>query len=242
MSCERFEEQIQELLDGELAEFREHQVREHLAGCPRCHQVYEQLGELRLEARRLPREVEPPHDLWPGIAARLPVGRASRTGRRLEAVELPGPRRAGEEPPAGRFLALPRWAWAAAAALAAAVGVLLLALPGAPRPESPTARRADSPATRGPSAIELAGLAELARNEDATLGSLKDLSAALERGRPRLDAETRRSVERDVRLLDRSIGELRAALDEHPTDRRLRLLLAARYRQESELARRLAHS
>ena len=37
--------------------------------------------ELRWQLRQLPREIEPPHDLWPGIAARLQPVRASGTRR-----------------------------------------------------------------------------------------------------------------------------------------------------------------
>lgn len=37
--------------------------------------------ELRWQLRQLPREIEPPRDLWPGIAARLPSARPARKGR-----------------------------------------------------------------------------------------------------------------------------------------------------------------
>lgn len=36
--------------------------------------------ELRWQLRQLPREIEPPHDLWPGIAARLQPARPARRG------------------------------------------------------------------------------------------------------------------------------------------------------------------
>ena len=34
--------------------------------------------ELRWQLRQLPRDIEPPRDLWPGIAARLPATRPAR--------------------------------------------------------------------------------------------------------------------------------------------------------------------
>lgn len=37
--------------------------------------------ELRWQLRQLPRDIEPPRDLWPGIAARLSPARPARTGR-----------------------------------------------------------------------------------------------------------------------------------------------------------------
>jgi hypothetical protein len=37
--------------------------------------------ELRWQLRQLPREIESPHDLWPGIAARLAPPRPARKGR-----------------------------------------------------------------------------------------------------------------------------------------------------------------
>lgn len=36
--------------------------------------------ELRWQLRQLPRELDPPHDLWPAIAARLPSARPARRG------------------------------------------------------------------------------------------------------------------------------------------------------------------
>jgi hypothetical protein len=38
--------------------------------------------ELRWQLRQLPRDIEPPRDLWPGIAARLQPVRPARNGRR----------------------------------------------------------------------------------------------------------------------------------------------------------------
>jgi hypothetical protein len=64
--------------------------------------------ELRWGLRQLPREMDPPHDLWPGIAARLQA-----------------PRRR-------------RWPWLAGIALAASLVLAVgLALPGASPPAAP---------------------------------------------------------------------------------------------------------
>ncbi len=77
--------------------------------------------------------------------------------------------------------------------------------------------------------------AELARSEDRVLLTRSDLTAAIERRRDVVDDDLVRLLEDSTRLLDQAIGEIRWALERDPENRRLLLLLAARYRQESRL-------
>jgi anti-sigma factor RsiW len=67
----------------------------------------------------------------------------------------------------------------------------------------------------------------------------RQVLAALERQRGNLSPATVSSLEGSLAALDRSIGDLRAALASDPGNRRLHLWLAERYRQELELLQRL---
>jgi len=82
--------------------------------------------------------------------------------------------------------------------------------------------------------------AELARSEDGVLLARTDLLTAIERHRDVIEDDALRNLEDSMNILDRAIGELRAALDEDPYNLRLRMLLASRYQQERRLLQRVS--
>jgi len=77
--------------------------------------------------------------------------------------------------------------------------------------------------------------AEIARSEDGVMLAWTDLVTTIERQRDVIEEDTVRVFEENMNLLDLAIGEIRQALDEDPQNRRLRMLLAARYQQERKL-------
>ncbi len=81
----------------------------------------------------------------------------------------------------------------------------------------------------------LTARAQLARSEDRVQLTRRDLIAAIERHRDVIEDDALEVLEENMRLIDRAIGEIRLALDEDPQNRRLRMLLANRYRQERKL-------
>jgi anti-sigma factor RsiW len=68
-------------LDGELDPDVARALDEHLAGCAACRDLAADLERLRVAARALPREVEPPRDLWVGISERITPRRSSGWSR-----------------------------------------------------------------------------------------------------------------------------------------------------------------
>jgi hypothetical protein len=70
------EEILSELLDGGHAAGAE----AHLATCRVCRDELEAMRRLRAQLRDLP-PLDPPAELWPAIAARLPVGSPARRRR-----------------------------------------------------------------------------------------------------------------------------------------------------------------
>lgn len=81
----------------------------------------------------------------------------------------------------------------------------------------------------------LAVQANLARSEDGVMLPRTDLAAAIERRRDVVEDRTLVVLEENMRLLDKAIGELHAALEDDPQNLHLRMSLAARYQQERKL-------
>ena len=70
MTCERFDDQLQLLLDGELSSAERDAVEAHAASCSRCGPLLAEVRAIVRDAAALP-ELQPTRDLWDGIAARI---------------------------------------------------------------------------------------------------------------------------------------------------------------------------
>ncbi len=165
-------------------------------------------------ADRLPRRIEPPRDLWPGIATR--IARA----KTVTPAFGNGPARA----------AWMRPVWMAAAALALVVGSSLVTWgivrggPGDPVADS-----------RGAATLE--GFAGL---EAEYQGATDELLRAVRRGEVRLSPWTLTVLERNLRIIDEALAESRDALARDPANETLRLMILGTWRQKLDLLRRTA--
>ena len=65
------EEQLNGLVDGALNGTAREAAERHLAECESCRRDLRQAQTLVAQARALPRSIDPPADLWPGIAPQL---------------------------------------------------------------------------------------------------------------------------------------------------------------------------
>ncbi len=70
MSCERHREQIDALVDGTLGAADRAALEAHLATCPECRELADDLRAIRRTAEGLP-ELSPPARAWAAISARL---------------------------------------------------------------------------------------------------------------------------------------------------------------------------
>lgn len=165
-------------------------------------------------AAELPKEIEPPRDLWPAIAARIAADPA--------------------QAPRG----LPRWPMALAAGVAiAAVSALLtwgvLRTPGtAPEPAgSPVIARSE----RAPTPIVSVRYGAHSRLSESELAARDALFAEF---RERLDAlrpQTRETIARNLAVIQRAVNDIDAALAQDPASGMLNGLLMGAYRQELQL-------
>ena len=192
-------------------------MERHLAACLQCREEVDRISALLARAGSLPREIDPPTDLWPGIRARMHAPRAASIGRAL-------PRRV--------------WVWLAAAA------VLLVAASSALT--TLILRNGDQPVATGHDergdGDSLGGAPGFRTVSDEYERMDRDLAAMLATHREKLQPETIAKVERNLAIIDEAISEIRQALAEDPNNRALQQLLKASYGQKAALLQQVSQS
>lgn len=232
-TCEDAEPRLQDFVDGHLGAVEERRMRAHLAGCQGCRREERELRQLLTRVAELPRRIEPPHDLWPGVAERL--------GERPA-----GPAELGDASRmhAARTLAGPwtRWTprqWllqAAAAVVFMVAGAGLSQLLSSPTPESQTSARGEGSPAAVAASLELDAVeAEYLRAKDA-------LWLLVYSRREEVPPVKLEIVQRNLEIIDGAIRELREALAEDPGNLRLEHHLLAQHRRSIELLQRLAET
>lgn len=81
MTCGEVDARLDEYVDGALGPRDRAALEGHLAGCAACRAALADVRGLVAGARALPPRIEPPRELWTGIAARL-------TARRRRGVSI----------------------------------------------------------------------------------------------------------------------------------------------------------
>jgi hypothetical protein len=71
MDCLKTRDLLNDYIDDSLPRDERSQVQAHLESCPACMGELQRLQSLLARAASLPRAIEPAHDLWKGIAARI---------------------------------------------------------------------------------------------------------------------------------------------------------------------------
>jgi hypothetical protein len=210
MNCTEVATRVDDYLNDRLNSADLESVQIHLADCALCREEVEVARDIRDRASRLPSSLEPPHDLWPQIAARLSQERIvhHRFGR--------------------RFLM-------AAAAIFLLVGSVVTAyLVG----RSQATRVAAAPAAveMGASQILLASFQELGVHDFVV--TRNELLEALEARRGELSPETLELLKTNLEIIDEAMGKIAVALGENPQSELLMKQLAAAYRRQINLLER----
>lgn len=226
------QERLDDFVDGEIpAGEEEAAIRRHIAACTECRREVEAVSALRAQARALPREIAPPRDLWPEIAARIGArpdqasgGVSSEAPLRVSGLRMQPPlrrpwrRRVGL---VGGVLVL--------VALSSAVTALWLGRAGAPTLAVEPTPRVE------PDAARPAALAAFRPTEREYLRTVEELEMVLNARREQLAPETLATVEESLRIIDGAIQEARAALAADPANADLPLMLSGTYRKKVQL-------
>ncbi len=213
------ETDLNDFVEGLLDPTAARRVEEHLELCDECRAEAESLRSLLAGMRELPREINPPRDLFPGIvrtvgeAEAVPLRHAHRHGRALHELRRP---------------------LAAAAVLLVALTAAMTAWLLERRPAEPVA--GISPPT---TVLSAADLTQVATDYEE---AIRELSITLRERRSELDPVTIRLVEENLLVIDRAIRESQAALAADPANQVLEQLVVAGYEQKLELLRRAARS
>ena len=243
MSCkdENLRARLDDWIDGLLAPARAAEVARHLEQCADCRRDADALRALLCDAAALPPTLEPPRDLWDGIATRL------RDDNELEAREQPR-RTASTAVPTDRSLphgaaarrgVRPGWAWSGWLAAAACLALVLWTR----APDGDTGRATPRPDTAAP-AVHAPGdplLAATLRDLESGSRQAQDEYLAALRGveSDAVDPATDGAgILRGLRTIDAALAETRAALDSEPGNPLLTRLLASGYAGRIDLLRR----
>ncbi len=180
----------------------------HLEECRECRETLDRVRSLLASARALPRDIEPPPEVWTSL--RSHVGRASAGARRATRAWRIG-------------------AWVAAAATIVIVAGATLLLPGgAGKAKGKTPPSVSRPTTP----------VALAAVEQTYAGPLAELRHVLETQRASLSPATVRVLERSIATIDTAIAEAGAALASDPANQALVEILSANYERKVELLQR----
>ena len=216
MTCVGMEERLNDFADGLLSGSEREEVERHLDGCASCREALESLTSLRERTAALPRSLEPPRDLWPGVEEAL-----AKRGAALRAWF-------GRD---RRPVVFRSWGpgLAAAAALLLLLSVGIVTVTRRPHDPGP-AGRAGGADLSGP-----AVLASFQQVENEYHSATQELLAMLETRREALSPETLAVVEENLRIINEAIGRMRLAVENDPDRPGNRQLVASLYRTEIEL-------
>ena len=226
MSADRFTELLSDYLDHDLPRAEYDAVERHLKTCTECRETLAGLVAVKARAASL---VDPPAptDLWAGIASRIgPAGSTSKAAGVRRAVVIELPKRT-------RMWGVPQWAMAAAAFAVVAAGAVWFAqskiVPAGVRPSQVAARN-----VQGTDATAASFDADQIESE------IKDLRAAIERGRGKLAPETVAVLEENLRIIDKALGDARLALQQDPANRELQDYFAVSVTKKLDMVKRAA--
>ena len=216
------EEDRHRIADGTMDDDRRALLDIHLASCWNCKADVAHLSKAMGALRRVSEPSAPLDDLWPTIHDRIESAKVVSLGTQPEAVPaVPAPQRRIS------------WLWLAPAGVAAAVVIALFALPGNhAKPDQQAAAVADTGTTLV-SVVDSSYAYE--REAQALLDKLE-----LQRALLRPDAAV--ALDRDLKVVDVAIAELKDAVARDPANPALRQLLAASYRQKVDLLKRASNA
>lgn len=207
------EEERQGAADGTLASERMRKASAHVAACDECAADVARLRTVVRHAREAPLPLESEEDLWASVRSRIEQSKVVRLA-----------------PSAAPHAIAQRRPWLAIASIMVAAMLLLAVLAQMQR-----WRPADAANARAAPDVTFAKLADSSRMYEAEAKRMLD---ELEMQRAMMPPSTSASLDADLRVIDRSIAELKAALARDPHNLALQQLLAASYREKVELLTR----
>lgn len=207
-------ERLSDYVDGALSADEHGGVEEHLAGCGACRRVLEELRDVIERAGSLG-PIEPPRDLWPGVAATIRA--PAPTGSPTKIIAFPGAdaRPAPPRQAARSGLTLSRGQLLAASVVLIAASSLATWVAGPGLGVRPSAEGPAAVAAERGGAASMASGAAVAPPADLA-DELAGLEGTLLEARDMLDPNTVRVLERNLGVIEGAIADSRNALAQDP--------------------------
>ncbi len=212
MNCEEALHCLDDFAEDSLDEIRERDLKAHLALCEACEQEMVAAEKLRRSVVELSTSVEPPRDLWPGIAARIESRKVVQ----------------------GRFLQ--RALIAAAAAVVIMMTATTAYFIGSRQSLEPGAAAAAPEAVRHDvvqASFNALGVTDFEQTR-------RQLLHVLESRRNELSPETLSLVMENVQLIDDAMAKIATALGDDPGNELLQRRLVHAYRRQIDLLEQAA--
>ena len=216
MTCQEFDERLDDFVDGLLPPAAASEVEAHLRSCAACREKERRLRQVLAHAASLPRSVAPPRDLWPEIA------------RRVERERAWWWRSAG-------------WGPVALAAAATVLVALVAALWSGRAPARVRTVAIPAASPRASLVSATAGVSDpvLAAAERDYEAAANALLEALQQRRAQLQPETLAAVEANLEVIDRALAEVREALVHDPSNPELSRMLVSTHRKKVDVLSRV---
>lgn len=223
----------QHAAEGTLDPASAQRVEEHVRVCEACADDIERLRSFmahgRIQESRRAHNMEPQLEaLWPAIEARIEQ-------RKIATLPFVSP---ASSPAASRpatawssWLGRSAWIIGAAAAIVGAVAI--------------TARIGHSPRSVGADSSALVDQRMMIQATDSARvyeQETRDLLDRLELERSMLRPSAVTAIDRDLRVVDSAIAEVKAAIERDPNNPALRRLLAESYRHKLDVLRRVGNA
>ena len=194
--CDQMDDRLNDFVDELLPAAARAEFSRHLERCAECRANETALRSLKMAAAALPRDMEPPRDLWPSIAGRLSAGR-----RGFGWFRGGSPRSVAWGSPLGL-------AAAALFIVAASVSISVLLV----RPQ-PAETGWPAPAAR-PSGSAVLASYRAAENE--YVRATEDMMTVLQSRRDELSPETITVLDENLRVIDEAIRLMWTAIETDP--------------------------
>jgi hypothetical protein len=211
------EEDRQTFADGSMPDARARELDAHLRECAACADDVARLKRLMTRIAATPQPDAPLDEMWPGIRSRI---------EQSKVVVLDGAAASRRRTFTARHLGI-----VAGLVAAAAVAAVLLRPSEKIRPDLDV-----TPRNSASTGITVADSLTTYEEEARTLLNRLELQRAM------LRPETVASIDRDLKVIDDAIAELKAAIANDPRNPALRQLLAASYRQKVDLLKRVGNA
>lgn len=245
MTCAALDERLADYLEGTLDANERSAVERHLAECPRCASLVNDLQAIALDARALP-DLAPARDLWPEIEARiqapvisLPSAAERASRRRRVSWTIAAAAGLVLATASTTFLATRQWL-APSHPQQVAVAPTGTTTPAVPA-TVPDTRAAAAPPTTNDQRPTASNVSARKLPVEATYDrEIQRLNAIVRDRRSELDPKTVQVIQHNLAVIDAAIAESRAALAKDPRSRFLHDQLNKSLDQKVELLRTVA--